>query len=588
MDAKERCLIACLVSATALPGCAPVDAGVEPVVHGRDAGVDVAVPVEAGGTDAGADSSDSSTTHDARPSVSQNCATLKGKTGEILDASGNVWTLVTGGDGSLVVDENGAAAGYSDQVVRLVYVDAVVSQENSSGGWYSWGHGTWTAAADPTGPCQPKSEAGAGGTAITSRGPGVQYKGFGYGSFSELSGTDGPFSAPTSTTGTSSWFEQPAAIDQINAQAILGANAIDVQLEWAYYGQGDSNAPEVYGATETRAGYSAVVAAAANAGLDVWTKFQIFAQSGDNRVLFVPSDPAQFFTNLKTMVFGAVDAAEAALAPLGKHMWGIVLTSEMNALAQPSFDSYWQSIYTAAHARYPHLRFVTNMTEGPLVLTAVSDTYLRLFDVISTDLYTPIGDGVNLPTYSEVKSRLNTTAYGGSGNWFGTQPPPNASFPYDFSTGIENTLTHNGLAGVSGSVMGFLKGFSESAGKQVLIGEDGFASAPGTSVSPSTASGGTLSQAGMDESIVDWRGILDAFYDPAQASWYAGTMWWSWGPYDDATAFITWASPGTSWDINQKQAILGYFASRFGGSVPPLSGGAQYLPWSNDDPSWNE
>jgi hypothetical protein len=81
------------------------------------------------------------------------CTSLVSTSGVIFDSSGNRWTLVAGADGSLVVDENGAAAGFSDHVTRLVYVNERVSQENDAHGWWSWANGTWNAEGDPTGSC---------------------------------------------------------------------------------------------------------------------------------------------------------------------------------------------------------------------------------------------------------------------------------------------------------------------------------------------------------------------------------------------------------------------------------------------------
>jgi hypothetical protein len=77
-----------------------------------------------------------------------------------VDATGDVWTLVVGSDGSLIVDENGAPAGFSDHVTTLAYIGGIISQENSAGAWFGWGSGTWTAEADPTTACGP-IEAGA-------------------------------------------------------------------------------------------------------------------------------------------------------------------------------------------------------------------------------------------------------------------------------------------------------------------------------------------------------------------------------------------------------------------------------------------
>jgi hypothetical protein len=63
---------------------------------------------------------------------------------QIIDASGNVWTVSSG-----IVYENAAAAGYSANVVELLYQNSVVYQKNSSGGWWSWNGSTWVSASSP-------------------------------------------------------------------------------------------------------------------------------------------------------------------------------------------------------------------------------------------------------------------------------------------------------------------------------------------------------------------------------------------------------------------------------------------------------
>jgi len=80
--------------------------------------------------------------------------------GQITDASDNLWT-VSGG----VIYENGALAGYSNAVVRLVYDNSVVYQENSAGGWWSWTGGTWVSSSAPV-----NGSGGTGGTAPTIAG----------------------------------------------------------------------------------------------------------------------------------------------------------------------------------------------------------------------------------------------------------------------------------------------------------------------------------------------------------------------------------------------------------------------------------
>jgi hypothetical protein len=81
----------------------------------------------------------------ATPSVvtSANGTTIPSAT-QIIDSSDNVWT-VSGG----VVYENGALAGYSNEVTLLLYDNNVIYQENSAGGWWSWNDSTWVSSSDP-------------------------------------------------------------------------------------------------------------------------------------------------------------------------------------------------------------------------------------------------------------------------------------------------------------------------------------------------------------------------------------------------------------------------------------------------------
>ncbi|MDB4964715.1 MAG: hypothetical protein JWN44_404 [Myxococcales bacterium] len=99
---------------------------------------------------------------------SPDCTQLTGQSGSIIDASQQAWTLVTGPDGSLIVDVNGVAAGYSDQVIDLVYVNHVVSQENSSHGWWSWTNGAWTQESDPRAACGTAAGVTAAGVPLPS------------------------------------------------------------------------------------------------------------------------------------------------------------------------------------------------------------------------------------------------------------------------------------------------------------------------------------------------------------------------------------------------------------------------------------
>jgi hypothetical protein len=63
----------------------------------------------------------------------------------IIDSSGNTWT-VSGG----VIHENGALAGYSASVTKLLYDAGTIYQENSAAGWWSWNGSTWVSTSDPS------------------------------------------------------------------------------------------------------------------------------------------------------------------------------------------------------------------------------------------------------------------------------------------------------------------------------------------------------------------------------------------------------------------------------------------------------
>jgi hypothetical protein len=81
---------------------------------------------------------------------------------QIVDASSNVWTVVGG-----VVEENGSPAGFSQNVITLLYLNGIVIQENSSQQWYSWTGSGWNAlVGDPR-------TAGTTGTGGTGTGTGT-------------------------------------------------------------------------------------------------------------------------------------------------------------------------------------------------------------------------------------------------------------------------------------------------------------------------------------------------------------------------------------------------------------------------------
>ncbi len=62
---------------------------------------------------------------------------------QIVDAENNAWTVASG-----VVYENGKTAGYSANVILLLYYNGLLYHENSSYNWWSW-NGTWVSSNDP-------------------------------------------------------------------------------------------------------------------------------------------------------------------------------------------------------------------------------------------------------------------------------------------------------------------------------------------------------------------------------------------------------------------------------------------------------
>lgn len=67
---------------------------------------------------------------------------------QIIDNNGDTWTTVGG-----VVKKNGANAGFTSQVILLLWYQGTIWQENSSNLWWPWNSTTWTGSGvgDPRG-----------------------------------------------------------------------------------------------------------------------------------------------------------------------------------------------------------------------------------------------------------------------------------------------------------------------------------------------------------------------------------------------------------------------------------------------------
>jgi hypothetical protein len=90
--------------------------------------------------------------------VSANGTTIP-SAAQIVDATLNIWTVTGGG----VVYENGAAAGLSASVILLLWYNAIIYQENSSGAWWSWNGAAWVSVSG-----DPRTNAGFGVKSVGS------------------------------------------------------------------------------------------------------------------------------------------------------------------------------------------------------------------------------------------------------------------------------------------------------------------------------------------------------------------------------------------------------------------------------------
>jgi hypothetical protein len=135
-------------------------------------------PSHDGGTPPNGDATithDTGAAHDSGPHVSPSCTVVTATSGSIVDASGNVWTLVKTADAGLSVDENGSPAGFSVEVTGVAYVNGVVYQENVNSDWWSWTGTTWQTTKDPTTACATQDAGAEGGTAPTDAGTAIFY-----------------------------------------------------------------------------------------------------------------------------------------------------------------------------------------------------------------------------------------------------------------------------------------------------------------------------------------------------------------------------------------------------------------------------
>src|SRR5690348_13309270 len=77
----------------------------------------------------------------AAPIEASQGATLTGTAGFIINGSGDYWSLVQSPTRGLQIYHTGAVDDITQNVVRLLYWNHTIFQQNNLGNWYQWGGG---------------------------------------------------------------------------------------------------------------------------------------------------------------------------------------------------------------------------------------------------------------------------------------------------------------------------------------------------------------------------------------------------------------------------------------------------------------
>lgn len=73
-------------------------------------------------------------------------STIRNGTNEsLIDMNNDRWTILSND----TIDINGQLAGYSANVVLLVYLNKTIYQSNNNGGWWGWINSNWILINDP-------------------------------------------------------------------------------------------------------------------------------------------------------------------------------------------------------------------------------------------------------------------------------------------------------------------------------------------------------------------------------------------------------------------------------------------------------
>jgi hypothetical protein len=186
----------------------------------------------------------------------------------VVDSSHNVWTVSNG-----VISKNGAAAGYSANVVELAYVGGTIYQENTSCLWWSWNGSAWVSSSNPSPNTTPScSTATAAAPAVT---------------------TTAPTTAPTTTTTTTTTAAHGSAAALLAYLNSLTGQHVIVGQHTSYW---DSNPMDVVQGTVSQTGKTPAILGTTTGmvgstenGVSLSNSF--LAQGGIPLVSWWPADP---------------------------------------------------------------------------------------------------------------------------------------------------------------------------------------------------------------------------------------------------------------------------------------------------------
>ncbi len=272
--------------------------------------------------------------------------TVVGAGGQIVDSALHRWTLSNG-----VVLENAAQAGYSANVIALVYFDGTVYQENSTCQWWSWNGTAWVSAAnpDPTAATTCPSTGGASSSAGTLAFTAPTYSaapaagqivvtvnrsggttGAAAVAYTTAAGTAQPTTDYTSTSGTLSWATGDAT-----------AKSFTVKLTTTAAG-GKSFTAKLLSATGASVGTTAtatlsIATAAAAGALSVHASGNQLVDGSGNAVQLRGAD-----ISVLESLFLSPTSNYWAGANLGTYpFWSPIKNWKMNAVRIPLNEASW-------------------------------------------------------------------------------------------------------------------------------------------------------------------------------------------------------------------------------------------------------